>query len=269
MTIHILTTCKPFVGRNGEMQRAAFASWAKFCRRKVGDDSVPTMPCPVTVLGDEYYDAFANRREPHPCVNSNLGADTAIEVGLGYAAPLWPSVVKAGDDATSPKDILVWLNADIILTRPIDAILEAAFREFPEAFVAARRYNVAHEAEASPTAGVLEAPTGADVFAWRRGWFTRHGIGVKPMIVGRMAWDSYLMGLAVAHGEPALDLTVPLHVCHPQHDYGHLTGAEAGIAPVSNNDPAWLKVAGRNWNYKVSHPSEWQDMRHDAWVRGE
>src|SRR5581483_4108251 len=106
--IRLLTTFKPFVGAPAEHQRTAIRSWREFSKAE------------IVVLGDREEGAretcaeFGARNVP------TADYMTADDLGLGYTAPLLNSIVWWADKLSEPGDVVGWINADIIFTRPAD-----------------------------------------------------------------------------------------------------------------------------------------------------
>ena len=248
MSIRILTSWKPFDAEFGPIQRAAVASWRRHSRAE------------ITVLGDEEAGSAQAARDFGVTLVRTASMRTARDLGFGYGAPLLTSIVEQGDAQTqSDQAVVLWLNADLILVHDVDAILEHVFSEWPDPFMVGRRRNVKTFKDAALGAGTIEIPTGADVFAWRRGFFARHGVVVPPYILGRFAWDQWLMRVAIEHARDPVDPTEALHVCHPEHGYGHMSGVEQGVE-------AWSS-AGAGHNLHLSPESHAFKMTDQRWRR--
>ena len=128
----------------------------------------------------------------------------------------------------SKNNILVYLNADIILTNKfMQAILSIPKRNF---FAIGQRtditlnefidfnsnwedflYKIALEN------GELLIKTGMDYFVFLKGLFKE----LPPFYIGRTLWDPYLVFYAKEQGCELIDITHDAPVYHPRHDYSH------------------------------------------------
>jgi SAM-dependent methyltransferase len=215
----IFTTCKPFLGKFGTLQRNALRSWARL-----------RPECEVVVIGDE-----AGVKD---CCDE-LGFRQIAEVPRSESGtPLLDGLVAAAERAAR-SELLALVNADIMLTRDLIPAVEAVRSRFERFLMIARRWNVDldHEWTFAPDweaelgryareRGSLEAPYGGvDLFVFPRGMW-RH---LPPFAIGRNRWDSGLIYQARASGVPVIDATDRVTCVHPNHDYSHHPGSTAGV----------------------------------------
>jgi hypothetical protein len=221
LALTFFTTCKPFRGAFEVIQRNALRSWK---------EAYPS--CEVIVFGDE------------PGVSEccrEFGLRQIPAVGRSeHGTPLLNSLLQQAEDAAT-SDILVYINADIMLTGGLIPALEAASCRFDKFLLIARRWNVelttawnfaVREWEANLrrlayTAGSLEPPYGGiDLFAYSRGIWQ----SIPPFAVGRTRWDSALLYRARRLHVPIIDATDQVVSLHPNHDYSHVPRTPAGTA---------------------------------------
>jgi hypothetical protein len=220
-SLTFFTTCKPFEHEFAVIQWNALRSWK---------EAYPT--CEVIVFGDEAGVAECCRE---------LGFKQIPEVQRSeYGTPLLNGLFEAAEDAT-PSDVLVYINADIMLTQGLTAAVETARRRFDRFLLIARRWNVDLTAawdftisewesrlrQFAYSRGSLEPPYGGiDLFAYSRGiWKT-----LPPFAVGRTRWDSALIYEARKFGIPIVDATDEVFSVHPKHDYSHVRPVLPGVA---------------------------------------
>jgi 2-polyprenyl-3-methyl-5-hydroxy-6-metoxy-1,4-benzoquinol methylase len=214
------TTCKPFEGNFSVIQWNALRSW-----------KIAYPGCDVIIFGDE------------PGVSEccrELGFKQISRIRRSeYGTPLLDSLFEEVEHATT-TDILVFINADIMLTQGLISAVQSAGRHFEKFLLIARRWNVELETAwnfASPEwearlqqfareQGSLEPPYGGiDLFAYSRGiWGS-----LPPFAVGRTRWDSALIYQARRRKVPVIDATEILPVIHQNHDYSHSANGVMGI----------------------------------------
>jgi SAM-dependent methyltransferase len=214
------TTCKPFEREFADIQWNALRSWK---------EAYPG--CEVIVFGNE------------PGVSEccrELSFKQIPEVQRSeYGTPLLNSLFEQIEQETT-SDILVFINADIMLTQGLIPAVETARRQFEKFLLIARRWNVELKTawdftgsewesrlrEFAYSRGSLEPPYGGiDIFAYSRGIWEQ----LPPFAVGRTRWDSALIYQARRRGIPVIDATEILPVIHQNHDYSHSANGVMGI----------------------------------------
>jgi hypothetical protein len=219
-SLTFFTTCKPFEREFAVIQWNALRSWK---------EAYPG--CEVVVFGNE------------PGVSEccrELGFRQILEVQRSpYGTPLLDSLFEEVEHTTT-SDILVFINADIMLTRGLIPAVETARRRFEKFLLIARRWNVElqrvwdfafpeWESELRQFArnqGSLEPPYGGiDLFAYSRGIWEK----LPPFAVGRTRWDSALIYQARRLKIPVIDATEAVTTVHPNHNYSHHPENTAGV----------------------------------------
>lgn len=135
-------------------------------------------------------------------------------------------------------DVQVYLNCDILLGEHVlDAVRAVTFPRF---LIIGQRIDLWDAADvffqADCWAGYLEAlikdrrarlhpPLGMDYFVFTRGLWE----GMKPLVIGRVGYDSALVAFCLRRGIPVIDATYVIPAVHQYHDYGHLKGKEAEV----------------------------------------
>lgn len=214
----IFSTCKPFEGHSGIIQRNAIASWLRLA---------PGIE--VILFGDDPGVADVARdlgicHVPRVETNSH---------GTPYLSSLFGLAQKM-----ARHDWLCYVNCDIMLTSDF---VKAANRVTPwrsRVLMAGRRRNVditepwdfaAPDWEerlrsSALSHGQLDFSDRTDYFFFRRGLFPQ----IPPLAIGRFAWDCWLLWRARANGAALVDATDAILAVHQNHDYGHPQG-HAGL----------------------------------------
>jgi len=212
----IFTTPKPFAGHIGIIQTNAIMSWTKLkCRPEIiliGNEPGTAQICKKLYL------------KHIPDVKTN-------SYGTPYCSDIFN---KAQKMASHP--INVYVNADVILT---DSLSETALKyETTEHFLLiGRRHNL----EVSDLInfdrknwemrlrkkvirkGSIHNHTGIDYFVFRRlDWME-----IPPLVIGRVAWDNWLVFQAIKKGHKVVNATKAIFVVHQTHNYKK---ADGGIA---------------------------------------
>ncbi len=200
----VFSVPKPFVGRIGEIQRRALASWVA-----LGSG------VQVLVLGDEDGAAGAARE---------VGAQHLPDLArTEHGTPRLDAAFAAADDVAR-HPLRCFVNADIVL---YDDLLVATTR-------------VAHEADRFLIVGQsidVDEPLGRDedrAYGKRRGaaaldWFVFPAAlypDVPPFAIGRACFDNWLVWQARQDGI-VVDATADVVAAHQRHDYGHVAGGKS------------------------------------------
>jgi hypothetical protein len=211
----IFTVPKPFDGHIGVIQRNAIQSWLRL-----------RPACQVLLCGDE---TGADEAA------ATLGADRIPGVERNeFGTPLLSSVFAAAE-ARAERDLLCYVNADILL---LSDFAEAARRvaESKRRFLmVGQRWDLdvtqplsfhQREWEGELRArvvrlGALHPPSGSDYFVYPRG----ASDGLPPFAVGRPGWDNWMIYDARRRRVPVVDATEATLVIHQNHAYGHVKQA--------------------------------------------
>lgn len=211
--ISLFTIPKAFHGLTGVIQRNAIESW---CHALPG--------CDVIVLGDdpgvaEAATALGVRHLPRLPRNE-------------FGTPLLDAAFRMAAGAAR-LPLLVYVNADIILTGGFGAALEsipllsflAVGRRTNLDIVASIDFSGDWERrllERVRNEGKLMHPYGSDVFAFQRDSALTE---LPPFAVGRPRWDNWFMARPAHLGIPMIDLTPACTVIHQNHGYEHVKRA--------------------------------------------
>ena len=205
--ISIFAVPKPFVGHIGTIQKNALRSWSRlpFVER-------------IILIGDEIGTAAAAE---------SIGATHLVHVERdSYGAPLLSDVFRQGSEA-APTEWLLYVNADILLTRRFAESAAKAAREGGSGLIISRRWNVDVTADLavegewedlSPPLGKppeLFSKWGIDVFVFPKELFKE----VPPFSLGKSSYDNWLVNTARKSGGRVTDITEEATVMHQNHDY--------------------------------------------------
>ncbi len=127
------------------------------------------------------------------------------------------------------NDILMYLNADIILTGELLKILK--FLPSKEFLAVGRRRDLEVEGLLDfsdqqwetkinndvKIRGVLHPMAGSDFFIFRKNSF----FDLPAFAVGRIGWDNWLIAHSLAEHLPVIDISRSYQVIHQNHDYRH------------------------------------------------
>jgi hypothetical protein len=216
MNLTLFTAPKPFTNPHiATIQRNAIQSWLHLGEGVrvilVGDES--GMAETATDFGVLHLPQVQTNRDGTPLVSS------IFELVRQY----------------SPDPLLVYLNADILLTpgflQPVKQVAEQAERflivgqrwdlevrqplEFSSGWDARLMADVQQR-------GRLHPPMGSDYFVFPRTCFTQ----MPPFAIGRAGWDNWMFTHARLQGWPVVDATPAITIIHQDHDYSHLPGGQ-------------------------------------------
>lgn len=213
----IFTTCKPFEGHSGIIQRNAIHSWTLLW---------PDVE--IILIGDE---------EGTAEVAQEYGLRHVPEVErTEHGTPLVSSLFAIAE-AGARYDVLCYVNADIMLLDDFAHAVEMMRARGPRRFLmAGERWNVDMPAPMDFAApdwrGQLRSLVtregnrfeGFDYFV-----FTKGVLGALPgLAVGRVCWDRWLLWHAQSRGAPLVDATRAVTAVHQDHDYAHLSADNSG-----------------------------------------
>jgi hypothetical protein len=212
----IFTAPKPFKDAHiSTIQRNAISSW-----KALGPE------VQVVLMGkDEGIDAAADE----------LGVSYRPDVGCNaLGTPLISSMFELARQ-TNDSPLLLCINADIIL---LPEILEAAKKISDQArqFLALGQRWDLDLRQPLPLElgwaerlrrdvqqrGRLHPPVGSDYFIFPRTCYTH----IPDFVIGRSAWDNWMIYDARRKNIPVVDLTSSALVIHQDHDYSHLPGGK-------------------------------------------
>lgn len=217
--ITIFATAKPFRGHSAVIQGNAFRSWAAL------------EPRPDIILFGACDGASPICAElgilqiPHvPCSDNG----TPLLSGMFDAAR-----------QRARTDVLVYVNADIMLTQPFSTTVARVAARQPSFLLVGQRYNVdirdawdfsegwsERLAAKARQSGTLAPVSWVDVFAFNRDLYMDR---VPPFAIGRLWFDSWLIRDALEHGATVVDGTSAFVAVHQDHDYDHVAGGKDAI----------------------------------------
>jgi len=170
--------------------------------------------------------------------------EIAVELGVRQlpgvvrnelGTPLVSSIFSLAREAAS-YDILIYLNADVILLPECLDVIDVISEHCEEFLLVGRRWDldINHEIDFSGDwAGDLGlqmteqnpplSDMAMDYFIFPRQLF----IDIPPFAIGRAGWDNWMIYYGVQQPWPVIDITPSHRVIHQNHDYAHLPG---GIA---------------------------------------
>lgn len=216
-TITLLAMPKPFKGHIGIIQRNAITSWTKL------------EPRPEIIL-------FGHEEGAAECAR-DLGLIHIAEVDRNeHGTPLLADIFRRAE-ARASNDLVVYINADIVVPKEFVPGLNAVQRKFAKFLAVGRRTNLNIREpidfssgweeklqELRLREGQLESHTGIDFFAFRRGTYEN----VPPLAIGRIWFDQWCIKYARKKGIPVVDMTEFVPIVHQLHDYNHVPGGKMG-----------------------------------------
>lgn len=207
----IFTSPKAFEGIFGPIQERAIKSWLQL---------VPTPE--IIIFGDEpgteaTAEKFGLKHIPH--VPSNE-----------FGTPLVNELFNLAQDHAA-NDILVYINADIIVLDDFVPQVSRAARLFDEFLLVGQRRDIQLDEDFSldqigwqnrlrhliVEQAQMHSPGGIDYFAFTKNLWTE----IKPFALGRCAWDNWLVFSIMAARKPVIDATKTISIVHQDHDYSH------------------------------------------------
>ena len=215
-SVTIFSSPKPFLDPHIRIiQRNAICSW-----KALGED------VDVILIGDE--PGLAETA-------SEIGVDFEPDVARNdFGTPLVHSLFHQARQA-SESEILIYINADIILLPDILDVIEKIQKLEKDFLLVGRRWDldISHELnfdgnwsdeliELLNNKGKLRAPTAMDFFAFPCNLFQN----IPPFAIGRAGWDNWMIYYAVHQPWTVIDATPSLKVIHQNHDYSHLPGGK-------------------------------------------
>jgi hypothetical protein len=147
-----------------------------------------------------------------------------------FGTPLVDSIFELARQ-TAKYDVLIYLNADIILFPETRELVESIHNKIAEFLLVGRRWDldidreidfsrdwVTELKEKVRLSGKLRAPTAIDYFIFPSHLFQ----GIPPFAIGRAGWDNWMIYYGNKQPWPLIEITPSLQVIHQNHDYSHL-----------------------------------------------
>lgn len=151
------------------------------------------------------------------------------------------------------KDILCYVNSDIILTQDFVDALEKVAKEFDQFLMIGQRWDMNINVPIDfddvwdldllidlESRGKLHQPGGSDYFAFSKGLFTEF----PPFAVGRVRWDNWVISSMVTRGIPVVDVSLVTNVVHQDVRVIHQAETDEERRYVALYDRTKGKVAG-------------------------
>jgi hypothetical protein len=214
------TTAKPFVGRDGIIQRNALKSW--------------TLLAPgveVILFGDEEgagttAQELGLRHEPR--VERNEFGTKRLDTMFRRAQEI------------ARRDLLCYINCDILLTHDFCAAVERIRAAHELFLMVGRRWDTElREAwnfetedweprlrQKTMREGRRRGPEWIDYFVFPRGFYQEN---IPQFVIGRVFWDNWLVWKALESQHAVIDVSSVFVAVHQNHDYGYHTLGESGV----------------------------------------
>lgn len=169
----------------------------------------------------------------------------------------------AREYSTSP--LLVYLNADIMVTPDFVNVARDVMRHTEDFLVVGRRWDldlserldfsgkwVDRLADLIKTKGRLHPTGGSDYFIYPRNCFQQ----IPDLSIGRAGWDNWMIYEARRCGWKVVDASQTYKVVHQQHDYSHLPGGKPHYRlPESDKN---IRLAGGRYAIFTLEDANWQ-----------
>lgn len=215
----LFTTAKPFRGHNAVIQRNALQSW------KLLHPDVE-----ILVLGSD--DGAAQ-----VCAELDLRHVPNIIVNPSGTKRLDSIFTQAQQIAS--HELLCYCNCDIVLTRDFLLAIDDLRNWRPRFLMVGRRWDtdvIAPIDFSCPSwdkqvlalahsTGFQRAYHNIDYFLFPRGLYA----DIPPLVIGRVAWDHWLVGKAHSLGVPVVDVSDRVSAIHQNHDYGYHPQGMIGV----------------------------------------
>jgi hypothetical protein len=213
----VLTIPKPFVGRIGDIQRNAIASW-----RALTPDNQ------IVLVGDEpgVGEAARDAGVDHvAAVDRNERGTPRLDSAFSLVAevarfPTWcfvnADIVLLDDFAAAVLRVSNAFESFVMIGECRDLAVERGFRaEDPVARAQLRRQAL--------DGGRLRGWAALDYFVFPQGLFDP----LPPFLIGRACFDNWLVWRARARKHAVVDATRAVVAVHQSHDYSHVAGGQA------------------------------------------
>lgn len=223
----LFTTAKPFSGHSGVIQRNALRSWKLLA---------PDVE--VILFGDE---------EGTAEISAELGLRHEPKVerhesGMKYLDYMFDRAQKI-----ARHEFLCYSNCDIILMEDFWKAFQAVTTWRKTFLMAGQRWDIDIVDELdvledgwakklrrlATSKGSRQHTDFADFFVFPRGLYDH----VPALVVGRSAWDAWLIWKAVSAGAPLVDCTACVVPVHQNHSYGYHPAGKQG----THEDPLAMR----------------------------
>lgn len=144
--------------------------------------------------------------------------------------PLISSIFSLARQA-STQDLLIYLNADILLLPETMEVIQKIHKLKKEFLIVGRRWDLDITAEITfdsdwsndmkirvEKEGKLQSSAAMDYFVFPKHLYQ----DIPPFAVGRAGWDNWIIYHGMSQDWPVIDATPSLMIIHQNHDYRHL-----------------------------------------------
>ena len=217
--VTLFTTPKPFLGHSGTIQRNALASWTRLDPNVevilFGDDegaaevardlAIRHVPeAPRHPSGFKYLNAFFARAQEVARHSTVCYANCDII----FLPDLLEAVATVSSHA--PRFLMVGRRWDVDITEPLSLAQ-------PD-WAAQLRTKALRDAKQRPGQWI-------DYFVFPKGFYD----AIPAFVIGRVGWDNWLVGHALATGAPVVDASAVVTAVHQNHDYGYHPQGQIGV----------------------------------------
>lgn len=203
MKYTIIATCRPFVKEPFVTnQTNALESWAR-------------LGCEVILLGRDVGMAE---------IAARFGFRHILGVEYKWGVPLVSSLFGVGEKHAT-NEIVVYVNADIILTPELTPAIEMVSSRFDQFLMGSKRYDLNKSPGCIDFSGNWQnplrkmgkwtRPDTSDFHVFRKGFAKR--ICMKPFLAESKRWDTWMMDVVLVEKMPLIDSTKFVWSYHPKH----------------------------------------------------
>jgi len=200
----VFSVPKPFVGRIGEIQRRALASWVELA---------PDVQ--VLVLGDEDGVDEAARE---------AGAEYLSDLARTERGTPRLDAAFAAADAVARNSLRCFVNADIVLFDDLPTAARVVSGPFERFLIVGQSLDVDEPVDRDDALarGRRRGAAALDYFVFPATLYA----DVPPFAIGRACFDNWLVWRA-RQDAVVVDATADVVAAHQRHDYAHVAGGKA------------------------------------------
>jgi len=225
----IFSTCKPFTGSVAIRQYNALQTWAGL------------EPNPGILFGDDQgteQAAYDFAFEYVPDAERN-------EHGI-----LVPGLIEAAEQRAQPGQVLVMVDADILMPPSVEHAIFVARTQFERFLIIGHRREIDGPLSLDLSKGwdmrLLSrsrtfSPDAIDYFIFTPGIWPN----VPPFVVGRYGYDNWLVWDAIRRGIPTIDATATIYAYHQKHQRQPRSGKdwETNLSFMPRRGIGWVTHA--------------------------
>lgn len=217
--ITIFTTPKPFKGHLAIIQYNAIKSW-----------TLLHPDIEIIILGDE---------EGTADIAKELGIRHESKVLKNEYGTKYLNYIFGRAQEIARHNLICYVNCDIILMSDFIRVVEQVNLWQKEFLIVGQRWDIDiaqpldfgkqdWEKQLSNNVtriGNKRPPTWIDYFVFKKGTYGE----IPPLVIGRVAWDNWLIWKARSMRIPVVDATLVIKVVHQNHDYTYHPAGEKGV----------------------------------------